>query len=158
MPDSLKDLLREKNALYLTSLMIQLKCVSINCVGTANYSAKHQASILLTTIRYNMSLFILESCLNGSPCTNCKPSLIQLQSIRMSDTPNRFIKREKLSSRLSILRGNWRNLRRRMSHFTVSSNLHYYVQKQAQFFSLLPMNVLSFYIFFNWRIYSYILF
>jgi hypothetical protein len=63
--------------------------------------------------------------------------------------PNRNMKSEKCCSQLSTvhsLKDTW-HLGRQMSHLsvqtklkTVSTNLHYYVQKQVQLLSLLSMN------------------
>jgi hypothetical protein len=61
--------------------------------------------------------------------------------------PNRYMKNEKSCSQLNTFLKDTRQLGRQMSHLsrqtkleTVSSNLHYYVQKQVQLLSLLSMN------------------
>jgi hypothetical protein len=82
-----------------------------------------------------------------SATTYRKPSLIRLQLIWMSDNPYRKMKREKHFSQLSIY------FKRQMTFrkvdeslvcsdktLTVSSNLHYYAQKQVKFLCLLSMN------------------
>jgi hypothetical protein len=74
-----------------------------------------------------------------------KPSLIRLHAIRMSDNPDRNLKNA-VHSWVHTLKDT-RQLGRQMSHlsvetklYTVSSHLHYYVQKQVQHLGLLSMN------------------
>jgi hypothetical protein len=88
----------------------------------------------------------IKQCTMVSYCCSeySKPSLIQLQLIRMSDDPNRNMKNA-VYSWVHTIKDTW-HLGRQMSHLSVhtklavSSKLHYYVQKQAQLLSLLSMN------------------
>jgi hypothetical protein len=73
-----------------------------------------------------------------------KPSLIWLQLIRVSDNLDQIMKNA-VHSCVHTLKDTW-HLGRHMSHcvfrqnLTLSSNQHYYVQKQVQLLTRLPIN------------------